>query len=184
MLLVVVAGVPVSGAQPVRLLRQSLDRFGRKTDSLAAMSALFAIALAFLASEAAPAEETATARVCFVRQADSGRLSVLPVRIYGLRAGHEQLLTTLVGGAESCVDIEPGGWSFEARSNRPHRRRAGKPKAYRSNPFMTAMAAGITTTIEVSPKARGSKHIRGWRLRRQSDDAQPGVELVRLSRRR
>jgi hypothetical protein len=148
------------------------------------MSTLFVIGLALLASAPAPAEETATARVCFVRQEDGGRMNLLPVRIYGSRAGHEQLLTTLIGSTEACVDIEPGDWSFEARSSRPSGRRAGKPKACRSNPFMTGTAVGGTTTIEVSPKLKGSKHLYGWRLRRQSDAAYPGIELARSTRRR
>jgi hypothetical protein len=155
---------------------------GRETDSLADMSALFVIVL--LASEAAPAEETATARVCFVRHEDSGKMNLLPVRIYGFRADREQLLTTLAGGAEACVDIEPGDWSFEARSSRPNGRRAGNPKACRSNPFMTGTTAGTTTTIEVSPKSKDSTYTCGWRLRREPDEAHPGVESVRPSRRR
>ena len=140
------------------------------------MSAFFVIGIALLVSEATPAEETAIARVCFVRPEDSGRMNLLPVRIYGFRADRERLLTTLFGGAEACVDIEPGDWSFEARSSRPYSQRAGNPKACRSNPFMTGTTAGVTTTIEVSPKSKGSTYVCGWGLHRQPDAAHAGVE--------
>jgi hypothetical protein len=148
------------------------------------MNALFVLGLALLATEAEPAEETATARVCFVRHEDSGRVNLLTVRIYGFRADREQLLTTLAGGAEACVDIEPGDWSFEVRASRPNGQRGGSAKACRSNPLMTGAAAGTTTTIEVSPKAKAPSYTCAWQLRRQTEDAYPGVESVRPSRTR
>ena len=132
------------------------------------MKVLFIIALT-VASEVVSAEETATARVCFVRHEDGGKLNIVPVRIYGTHANREQLLAMLVGGAEACVDVDPGDWSFEARSSQPYAQHAGNPKACRSNPLMTDATAEAATRIEISPKSKGSKYLCGWRLRRERD---------------
>lgn len=126
-----------------------------------------------LMSQAALAEEPSSARVCFIRQEDGGKMNLVSVRIYGTHAGHERLLATLVGGGEACVDLEPGDWSFQARSGHPYGQRAGTSQSCRSNPLMTDAIADEATRIEVSPKTKGTKQSCGWRLRREREPLRP-----------
>ncbi len=135
------------------------------------MLRLFVLGLALWLSDVAWAEEPVIARVCFVRHEQAGRSSPAAVQIYGTHADREQMLATLAPGAEACVDIEPGDWSFEARSSQPSKERPGKAKACRSNPLMTDATAETPTTIEVSLKPKASANACGWRLRRQRDTA-------------
>lgn len=135
------------------------------------MKTLFMVAIALLVGESAHADETTSARVCFVRQPGTGQAGAVALGIYGSHAGREQLLATLDGSDEACVDIEAGEWSFDARSTQAPRQ--GSAKTCRSIPLMTETTAEATTTIEVSPKSKTSPRACGWRLRRQRDGALP-----------
>jgi len=132
-----------------------------------------ALGIALLATGTAGAEGSSSAQVCFVRHENNGRMNLLRARIYGSHASREKLLATLVGGSKKCVAIEPGSWSFEARSSHPYTARAGDPNACKSE-SLSAEVAG-TTTIVVVPKSKGSTYSCGWHLRLKDDAAQHGV---------
>ena len=127
------------------------------------MRLILALAMASLAAGTAEAEAPSMAQVCFVRNEDNGRMNLLAARIYGSHGSREELLPTLVGGAKQCVTIQPGLWSFEARSSHPYTAGAGDPNACKSAPL--SVEAATTTAIMVAPKSKGSAYLCGWHLR-------------------
>lgn len=141
--------------------------------SWADMRMMLALAIALLATGAAYARDSSSAQVCFARNEDNGRMNLLAARIYGSHGSREELLATLVGGAKKCVAIEPGSWSFEARSSHPYTARASDPNACKSEPLMAEVA--LTSTIVVAPKSKRATYRCGWQLRLKQDAAQQGV---------
>ena len=103
-------------------------------------------------------------------------MNLLAARIYGSHGTHEELLATLVGGSKKCVAIEPGSWSFEARSSHPYTVRAGDPNVCKSAPLPAKVVASMK--IVVAPKAKRSTYLCGWQLRLKDDAAQYGVAPV------
>jgi hypothetical protein len=60
-----------------------------------------------------------TGRVCFGRAEDGGLMNLHVVRLLASRHGRSREVAQLRGGESSCVDLEVGTWSLEARSTRP-----------------------------------------------------------------
>ncbi len=142
------------------------------------MTIILAFGIALLATGTAGAESSSTARVCFVRHEDNGRINLLAVRIYGSHGSREKLLVTLLGGDKKCMAVEAGSWSFDARSAHPYRARRVDPDACRSEPLPAEVAAGTMTKILVAPKSERSTYLCGWHLRLNGDAAQHGVAPV------
>src|SRR5512140_3394352 len=104
------------------------------------MTITLALGIALLTGGTGEAKDASTALVCFVRHEDNGRMNLLQARIYGSHGSHEVLLTTLVGGTQRCVTVDPGSWSFEARSSHTYTGHVGDPDACRSEPLSAEIA--------------------------------------------
>jgi len=106
-----------------------------------------------------------TGRVCFDRAEDNGAMNLHLVRLFAARAGHSREVAQLRGGESSCVDLERGAWSFEARSTRPYDPTATDPNACRSRALLVRVADQKDVHLTVSPQSKGSEYICGWDLR-------------------
>jgi hypothetical protein len=98
-------------------------------------------------------------------------MNLLQVRIYGWHGSREVLLATLEGGTKRCVAVDPGLWSFEARSSHPYATQVGDPNACRSEPLSADLAATTSSTVVVAPKSRRSTYLCGWQLRLKREAA-------------
>jgi hypothetical protein len=105
-----------------------------------------------------------TGRVCFERAEDGGLMNLHVVRLLASRDGRSREVARLRGGESSCVDLELGGWSLEARSTRPYDPAASDPDACRSRSLRVRVDQK-DVKVTVSPQSKGSEYICGWELR-------------------
>jgi hypothetical protein len=124
-------------------------------------ASVIALVAALGVAEAGPRK----GRVCFDRAEDGGVMNLQLVRLLATRAGRSHEVAHLKGGESSCVDLEAGAWSFEARSTRPYDPAATDPNACRSRVLPVRVADQKDVRLTVSPQSKGSEYICGWDLR-------------------
>jgi hypothetical protein len=88
------------------------------------------------------------------------------VRLFATRARRSREVAQLRGGESSCIELESGAWSFEARSARPYDPAPTDPNACRSGALPVRVVANHKDVhLTVSPQSKGSEYICGWDLR-------------------
>lgn len=149
-----ILGVPVIGVNLVVWITEALATW--KSWVVAG----FVLVTAFGIVHAAPR----MGRVCFERAEDGGLMNVHLVRLVASRDGRAREVARLRGGEKSCVDLEGGAWSIEARSTRPYDPSPSDPDACRSRPLRIRVEQK-DIRVTVSPQSKGSAYICGWDLR-------------------
>jgi hypothetical protein len=117
-----------NGSPALLPLPRAAERLYRYADMKALVISSLVVAAAFGGAQA----RSRTGRVCFDGAEDGGLMNLHPVRLLARRHGTSREVARLRGAESSCVDVELGTWSLEARSRRPYDPSASDPNACRS----------------------------------------------------